>query len=140
VKEIRELQDPPPMPRFKRRNWLDAIGPLPPHLLSYPTVPSIPHLGGRSNVSPPRYRQGSTIVEYEVQKLRHGLPERTKEPFALKVGADGEYSIPWKIHAENLPEPTGGELVLRVETEADDGPPITGLDELLPPEVDRRSS
>jgi hypothetical protein len=49
----------------------------------------------------------------------------------LRVEEDGEYTIPWEVHAENLAEPTKGELTLKIITEVQKGASITSLDELL---------
>ena len=54
----------------------------------------------------------------KVAKIVHGVPVVTSsdEEILLRLGEDGEWSIPWTIRAENLPEPTEGTLTLTAET------------------------
>ncbi len=49
----------------------------------------------------------------------------------LRIVDDGDYAIPWEIHAENLTERATGELALKIVTHIDEGSPIRTLDELL---------
>jgi hypothetical protein len=101
-------------------------------------VPAIPV---RRNVSAPRYRDGSLIVEFEVEKLRHGIPEDAEDAVWLAIADDGHYTVPWEIHAENLAVPVSGELRLQIVTEPEEGPPIASLAELealLPKAEDER--
>jgi hypothetical protein len=101
----------------------------PGHLLGFQPQQIKPFI--RTNVSHPRYRQGSVIAALSVGKLLHGVPETTPEPIHIRLNQDGSYVVPWEIHAENLPAPTSGDLKLIVETSAVDGPPITTLEDLL---------
>ena len=130
--ELPFLSDPPDRPRFTRRSPFD-LG----HLTGL-TVPAyhdrlhrsdfgIPE---RRNVSRPRYRKGSVIVEIEIDKLLHGVDEDS-DPIVLRLAEDGRYSVAWEIRAENLAEATRGLLDLEVVTKAETGPPITTLDEVV---------
>ncbi len=137
VDDLPGLDRPPRRPRFQRRRFgisgLDRALTTPDYskmLLDPPVLP------GRRNVSRPRFRDGSLIVELDIENLRHGVSEELDEPIWLTVDPDGEFVIPWEVHAENLGEPAGGELVLQVVTELEEGEPITSLDEL--PELARR--
>lgn len=85
----------------------------------------------RRNVSSPRYRDGSLLVDFEIQKLRHGIPEDSPEPLLLSAEEDGEFTVAWEIHAENLAMPATGELRITITTEEEDGPPITSLQQLM---------
>jgi len=131
VDDLPGLDRPPRRPRFQRRRFgisgLDRALTTPDYskmLLDPPVLP------GRRNVSRPRFRDGSLIVELDIENLRHGVSEELDEPIWLTVDPDGEFVIPWEVHAENLGEPAGGELVLQVVTELEEGEPITSLDEL----------
>jgi hypothetical protein len=132
VEEDGKFDDRPPRrPRFQRRTLANLAGLYDTHY----TMPDVSRLNippiGRSNVSSPRYRKGSLVVEVQIDKLLHGIAEETDEPVMLRVEEDGEYTIPWEVHAENLVEPTRAELTLKIITEAQAGSPITSLDELL---------
>jgi hypothetical protein len=131
VEEYPELEKRPDRPRPPVRG-LAALAGLAapdfriPHTSRYPLVtPPI-----RGNVSAPRYRKGSLLVEYEIDKLLHGVPEETDEPIMLRIEEDGRYEIPWEVHAENLAEPATGTLVLEVVTEKVEGAEITRLEKL----------
>jgi hypothetical protein len=124
-----ELEVPPDRPKFKRYSPLDALS------VPAPAVPRIdlerlaPGLS-RSNVSGPRFKRGSLLVEFKIEKLLHGVPEETDTALILRA-SDGDYEVPWEIHAENLPEVARGTLRLRLETEVESGPPINSLDEIV---------
>ena len=122
----------PKAPRFKRRTYADMFGMpdlgLRTALMPQVQMPYLPSIEG--NVSSPRYRDGSVIVEFEIDKLLHGIPENTEEPAILSAAEDGEFRIPWQIHAENLQEPARGELQLQIRTDRIEGPPIRSLAEL----------
>lgn len=121
----------PTRPRFERRSPFDILGMSTP-ALRIPEIAGDFHLPSiEGNVSNPRYRDGSVVVELDVGKLLHGVPEETDDPLVLRVPDDGDYVVTWQIHAENLEEPASGELALVVETEPIDGPPISSLSELL---------
>jgi hypothetical protein len=132
VEEFPSLAGPSRRPHFKPRNYADLLVGLRspamsmPDLMRFPppTVPADP------NVSSPRYRNGSCIVEFSVKKLLHGVREDTEEPLMLRITNDGTYTILWTIHAENLGEPATGELSLEITTDIEDGPAVTSLDEL----------
>jgi hypothetical protein len=131
VEDYPELEERPDRPRPPARG-LAALPGLAtpdfriPHTSRYPMItPPI-----RGNVSAPRYRRGSLVVEYEIDKLLHGVPEETDEPIMLRIEEDGRYEIPWEVHAENLAEPATGTLVLEVVTEKVEGAEITRLEEL----------
>jgi hypothetical protein len=132
VDEYPELDDPPDRPRFTR-GGLSALTGLLNSTLTIPPgySPRLLDPSFRSNVSPPNYRRGSLLVELTVDKLLHGVAEDTNEPVMLRVDADGEYEVPWEIHAENLGEPSTGTLRLSIETQVLEGPPIETLDDLL---------
>jgi hypothetical protein len=130
VEEIPTLKWRPARPKFERRSWLDLASMSLPTLRppDMGTFRDLPTIGG--NVSSPRYRRGSLILELDIAKLLHGVPEKTDEALVFRVPEDGEFAIPWQIHAENLSKPAKGELTLEVATEVDEGPPITSLEEL----------
>jgi hypothetical protein len=140
VDELPALPDPPARPKFKRHSIADALMRGVSPRFDIPSVinrmPSIPV---RGNVSAPRYRKGSTIVEYRIDKLLHGVPEDSSEPFTLRIDDDGDYAIPWEIHAENLQERAAGELRLQVITNTEEGPAITSVEELLPRRAEAES-
>lgn len=129
------LGDPPRRPRFQRRSAFSFPGlgrALRPDIYSsLRDIGRVPLPPVRGNVSRPRYRDGSLAVEFEIEKLRHGIPEESPEPVLLVAKLDGEFVIPWEIHAENLGEPARGELTLVISTEVEDGHQITSLAELL---------
>ena len=76
------------------------------------------------------------MVEYGIDKLLHGIPQDSFEPFGLWIETDGEYTVPWEVHAENLEEPATGSLELEVMTITEEGSPIVSLQELLPEQGD----
>lgn len=41
------------------------------------------------------------------------------------------YTVPWQIHAENLPEAASGDLTLELTTNVETGAPITDVEELI---------
>jgi len=125
-----ELADPPARPRFSRPNPFTipdlTVASLP--VADYLRSASIPRVA--SNVSRPRFRKGSVIVDIEVKKLLHGVYEDS-DPITLRCPTDGVYTVPWQIHAENLSEPATGELKFELITRVETGTPITDIDELL---------
>jgi hypothetical protein len=137
--ELPLFDKPPGRPRFVRpRRGFPGL----PNLSRALTMPDysrmlrdVPAIAGRRNVSAPRYRKGSLIVEIDVEVLRHGLFEES-DVLWLKAETDGEFTIPWEMHAENLGEPARGELGLQIVTELEEGPPITGVAEMRWPEED----
>jgi predicted outer membrane lipoprotein len=125
--------EPPTRPRFQRKR-IGLAGFDPSLLYRDPSAMlrdyRLPTPPVRRNVSAPRYRDGSVIVEFDIEKLRHGIPEDADELIVLTVDSDGEFMVPWEIHAENLALPATGELSLQVGTEPEAGPPIASLAEL----------
>lgn len=126
------VSEPPEAPTFRRRSprtdFLGSYGRL--------TTPvsrlDLSHFQ-HGNVSPPRYRKGSVIVEIEIDKLLHRIPDdNADDPIKLLVERDGHDSVTWEIYAENVAEPTTGELMVRIETDAEEGPPIMSLGDLRP--------
>jgi hypothetical protein len=92
--------------------------------------PSVPPFAG--NVSRPRYREGSAIVEVGVERLQQSQPTDMDEEasWTLRLATPGEYRIPWEIHCDELEEPARGELRLEV-VELIDYTPIRSVKELL---------
>jgi hypothetical protein len=74
-----------------------------------------PQFSPRRNVSAPRYRKGSVIVDIGIETLRHRLPEDLEEPIVVKVAEVGRFEIGWTIDADNLGEPVHGTLTIQVE-------------------------
>jgi hypothetical protein len=89
-----------------------------------------PHTGG--NVSPPRYRLGSSTVEVSVEKLQHSVPADMEEEacWILRLPRPGEYRITWEVVGDELAESARGELRLEVVDLFDDTP-IRSVKELL---------
>jgi hypothetical protein len=131
VGEFPQLPKVPERPVFKRRTLQDMFS-VPAFSGFYPAI-GIPasSIVGRPNVRGPRYRKQSRRVEYTIDKLIHGLSELSEDPVLFRIEKDGTYRVSWEIHAENLPEPTRGELIVHVETEIRDHPPVTALDQIL---------
>ncbi len=88
--------------------------------------------GSGGNVSRPRYREGSAIVEVGIERLQHSQPTDMDEGtcWTLRLPTPGEYRIPWEIHSDELEEPARGELRLEV-VELIDYSPIRSVKELL---------
>jgi hypothetical protein len=93
-------------------------------------APIVSRSGG--NVSRPRYREGSAIVEVGVERLQHSQSTDMDEEacWTLRLPTPGEYRIPWEIHTDELEEPARGELRLEV-VERIDYTPIRSVKELL---------
>ncbi len=134
------FDEPPGRPRFVRRrsglaglSGLSRAMTMPDYSRLLSTPPVIP---GKRNVSRPRYRKGSLIVEFDIETLRHGIPEDSENVIWLTSEEDGEFSIPWEMHAENLVEPARGDLGLQIATELEEGPPITSVAEMPWPQSD----
>jgi hypothetical protein len=125
-----ELHDAPARPKFSRPGLFS----IPDLMTSYPLgADRLPRLGPVDfvrNVSSVRFRKGSVIVEIEVKKLLHGVYEDS-DSFLLRCPTDGAYTIPWQIHAENLPDAASGELQFEVTTKVETGAPITDIEDLL---------
>lgn len=132
------FDDPPARPRFARRRrklaGLDVSRAL--TMPDYSRMLRDPVIPVKRNVSAPRYRKGSLIVELDIETLRHGIPEDLENIIWLKIEEDGEFTIPWEMHAENLAEPAHGELGLQIVTELEEWPAITSLAEMRWPEAD----
>jgi hypothetical protein len=84
------------------------------------------------NVSQPRYREGSAIVEVGIERLQQSQRTDMDEEacWTLRLPTPGEYRIPWEIHCDELEEPARGELRLEV-VEVIDYTPIRSVKELL---------
>jgi hypothetical protein len=130
VDELPQVSPPPVPPRFTKLGFPDFRIPSLDSLYAVPNLNSIQDVH-RPNVSGPSYRKGSCVVEFSIDKLRHRLPEVTDHPAILRIEADGTYTIPWEVHAENMAEPARGTLTLQVATELMKGPPIISMDELV---------
>ena len=136
VEEFPQLSNVPERPVFKRRTWQDIFS-VPAFSGFYPAIPlGANSIVGRPNVRGPRYRKESQSkesqrVEYTIDKLIHGLSELSDDPVLFRIEKDGTYRVSWEIHAENLPEPTRGDLTVQVDTEVRDHPPVTALDQIL---------
>lgn len=126
------IESPPVRPTFARKNrfGIPDIG-ISPSLASLAALDRVGpiRVPQPRNVSRPRYRRGSVFVDIEITKLLHGVYEES-DTLTLRLPQDGTYRIPWQIHAENLGEPTRGELEFQLKTEIETGPPIFDLDEL----------
>jgi hypothetical protein len=127
----------PTRPQFHRdRTRLSALLGGDPRL----TAPEEPSIGSRApiparsggNVSAPRYREGSAIVEVGVERLQHAQTTDMDEQayWTLRLPTPGEYRIPWEIHSDELEEPARGEFRLEV-VELVDYTPIRSVKELL---------
>lgn len=125
------IDKPPRRPSFARRrvglSALDRALLAPDYSKMLIDSPFIP---GARNVSGPYYRDGSLIVEFDIETLLHGPPEDSDEAIMLTIESDGEFTIPWEMHAENLGEPAQGELKLQIVTELEAGDAITSLADL----------
>lgn len=133
--EYPEMGTAPTRPRFHRRSALEIAGlglGYTPHIPVSSLSPRILDNLERRNVSRPRYRKGGSIhVDFTVTKLLHGRWEDS-DLITLRAPADGIYTVPWTIWGENLGEPARGQLQLHIATQIENGPAITGLEELLP--------
>lgn len=84
------------------------------------------------NVSGPEIGPGSVLVTYTVQELLHNTVETTEdEPIVLSFLRPGKWTIPYEIHARNLPVPKKGTFTIEVieNTTASSYEPITADDE-----------
>lgn len=125
--EYPELEGAPSRPKFTRPGPWSFPNLMVPATFDIPRVSPIDTF---SNVSNTRFRKGSVIVEVGVKKLLHGVTEDS-DPFLLRAPNDGAFTVPWQIHAENLPEAVSGELRLELITKIERGEPIKDLEELL---------
>lgn len=105
----------PPQPA-SRSSFLDTL--VSPQFVSAPLPLINQDMGGLAppgNVSGPRFKKGSVIVEYEVDEVLHNLMETTSDSSLVAVfHQPGVWRIPYEIHARNLPEPRKGVLVIEV--------------------------
>lgn len=125
VEKLPEFPKPPKTPTLRTRSdLLDSLGHRP--LIRYPDLADIGPLLG--NVRGPHIERGS--VTFHVGKILHGVPEDADGDLYVRTEEDGEYRLPWVIHAENLDGPTRGELILKLASAAEEGPAITTLDDL----------
>lgn len=90
----------------------------PPFVLPRPFLPSLDQTLGalrdirpQGNVSPPIIRPGSTIIEFSVNEVLHNLHEDSRDhPIILLFNQAGSWTVPYEIHARNLPAPQRGAL------------------------------
>ena len=69
----------------------------------------------QGNVSPPTLRPGSTVVEFAVKEILHNLYEDTRDhPLVLMFNRVGTWTMPYELHARNLPQPKKGTLTINV--------------------------
>jgi hypothetical protein len=137
---VREALEPPALPKrptfhAKRAGLAALVGGdsrrnTPPEASIRSREGTAPRVVG--NVSRPRYRQGSAIVEVSVGRLQQSLPADMAEEdcWVLRLPRSGEYRIPWEIASDDLEEPARGELWLEVVERLDDTP-IRSVKELL---------
>lgn len=82
-----------------------------------PTVPRIdfPNISPPGNVSGPEIGRGSVLVSYTVQELLHNTLETTEEdPIVVSFLRPGEWTIPYEVHARNLPVPKKSTFMIEV--------------------------
>lgn len=117
---------PPAPPSYGlSRNLISSIAD--PWILRHPSA-LLPGPLVRPNVRGPR-DEGEGVIEYSIDRLLHGLPDEAELPFIFRSPGTGDFSIPWAIHAENLSEPTTGEMSVRIE-ELDSVSEIARLDDI----------
>jgi len=85
------------------------------------------------NVSPPTIRPGSTIVEFSVTEVMHNLHDDTRDdPLVLLFNRPGTWTVPYQVHARNLPQPKSGMLTLVVSLREGNGDAREGLNDEVP--------
>jgi hypothetical protein len=109
--------------------WMRALVAPPDYqqLLMTPKTLKPPNLTG------PFYEDGSLLVRFDYAAIPHHDPITTPG-FIVGVPLEGEMSVPWTIHASNLPRPAEGSLLVDIRYEPPKADPITTLDELVGPE------
>lgn len=67
------------------------------------------------NVSGPEIGRGSVLVTYTVQELLHNTIETTEdEPIVLSFLRPRKWTVPYEVHARNLPVPRKGTFTIEV--------------------------
>lgn len=117
IPEPPDAPEPPTPPR--PRSLLDHPPISLPTLLNLPALDrslgSLRDVQPQGNVSPPTIREGSTIVEFSVTEVLHNLHEDTREhPLVLQFNRAGTWTVPYEVHARNLPQPKTGTVTLVV--------------------------
>jgi hypothetical protein len=86
--------------------------PFVPEIVPHPIVGAEHSFG---NVSSPLIRNDSDL-EYEVVEVLHNLQEDTRtNPVILSFHRRGRWTVPYEIHASNLPLPKRGVLTIEAE-------------------------
>ncbi|MDP9227356.1 MAG: hypothetical protein M3P18_26620 [Actinomycetota bacterium] len=122
--EIPEVGDPPKAPTPPQpRSLFDYSSILPITRFQTPgldlSLGALRDVQPGGNVSPPIIRDGSTIVEFSVNEILHNLHEDTRDyPMVLLFNRTGTWTVPYELHARNLPRPKKGTLTLTVRVEA----------------------
>jgi hypothetical protein len=85
-----------------------------------PAMRAMPTMGRPRNVSPPTIRSGgSTEIEFTVGEILHNLQEDSNEnPLVFVFPRAATWTIPYEMHARNLPSPKRGELTIRTTVKA----------------------
>lgn len=80
----------------------------------------LPDVTPRGNVSGPEIGRGSVKVTYQVRELLHNTLETTEDdPVVISFLEPSRWTVPYEIHARNLPTPKKGSLLIEVvESEA----------------------
>jgi len=118
--DIPEVEDAPRRPTPPRARSLFDFAPiLPTTLLRTPTLAeslgALRDVEPQGNVSPPVIREGSTVVEFSVKEILHNLYEDSRDYLlVLFFNRAGVWTIPYEVHARNLPAPKGGRLTVTV--------------------------
>lgn len=80
----------------------------------------MPDLTPPGNVSGPEIGRGSVKVTYQVQELLHNTLETTEDdPIVISFLYPGQWTVPFEIHARNLPTPKKGSLSIEVAENQD---------------------
>jgi hypothetical protein len=76
---------------------------------------SMPAMARPRNVSAPTIRSGSTGIKFAVDEILHNLGDDSSEsPLVLVFPQPGTWTIPYEMHARNLPTPKRGHLTITV--------------------------
>lgn len=123
IPEPPEARNPPTPPR--RRSFFEYPSITLPSLIDLPGIDrslgSLRNVQPQGNVSPPTIREGSTIVEFSVKEVLHNLHEDTRDhPLVLQFNRAGSWTVPYELHARNLPQPRSGMLTLQVSVREGD--------------------
>lgn len=91
---------------------------------------NFPDLRPPGNVSGPEIGKGSVLVSYTVQELLHNTIETTEDdPVVISFLQPGKWTVPYEVHARNLPTPKKGTLTIEV-IESDDAPSYEPIDDV----------